>query len=119
MTSPYMSFAATRTPSPTPTPRPSAWPVLRAMLAVVVVVLGVLGALMAAFASVVVWSGCFISCTGANHRDGGLLALLAVVSLASGPAAVSGLYRSGRWMWVAAGTAVAGGLFMAFALTTA
>jgi hypothetical protein len=110
MTSPYVSFP------PAPGARPSAWPVLRAMLATVVVLLGVVGFAIAGLIALLTWSGCFIECTGTNHRGGFLLALLAVISLASGPAAVSGLYRSARWMWGAAWAAGIGALLMTLVL---
>jgi hypothetical protein len=110
MTSPYVSFPSA------PGSRPSAWPVLRAMLATVVVLLGVVGFVIAGLIALLTWSGCFIECTGTNHRGGFLLGLLAVTSLASGPAAVSGLYRSARWMWGAACTAAIGGVLIALVL---
>jgi hypothetical protein len=112
MTSPYVSF-----PSPAPTvTRPSAWPVLRAILAVVLILIGTVGFVVAGYVAVIVWTGCFIECEGGNHRDGGLLALLAVALLATGPALVALLYRSRAWLWVTASAAAAGTALLIFAI---
>jgi hypothetical protein len=101
MTSPYVTSPYVAAPA-------RSHPVLRALLAVSAVVLGVVGFLIAGAIGLITWTGCFIGCTGENHAGGAALALLAVVSLASGPAAVSGLYRSAAWMRAAAATAAAG-----------
>ncbi len=108
MTSPYVTL---------PT-RGTGRRALLACVAVVVLLLGVGGALLAAFAALVTWSGCFISCTGENHVGGMLIAAVGVLSLASGPVAVSGLYRSAAWMWCAFAAALAGGV-LAFLMLVA
>ena len=102
MTSPYITFAQ---PQPEQAPRRSAWPVLRAILAVFVVLAGILGFLVSGFIALIVWSGCFIECTGGDRPEGGLLALLAVALLFAGPGIVAALYRSRVWLWVAVSAA--------------
>ena len=91
MTSPYVLA---------PAPKREWW---RMALSVLVVVAGIAGAGIAGIIAAITWTGCFIACTGENHLGGALLGLLAALSLASGPAAVSGLYRSGAWMRAAVG----------------
>jgi hypothetical protein len=104
MTSPYVTF-----PRPAqPAPRPSAWPVLRALLAAVLVLAGLVGFVVAGFVALVTWTGCFIECTGGNHRAGGALALLAIVLVAGGPAINAAMYRSRVWLWVAVSAAALG-----------
>jgi hypothetical protein len=111
MTSPYVTFASPHPPAPR-----SAWPVVRAVLAVLALVGCVPLALLAAFVSAVTWSGCFISCSGTNHPAGAALALLAAALLATGPLLTAALYRSRAWLWVAGYTALGGVLLMALAL---
>jgi hypothetical protein len=77
--------------------RPAIW---RIVLTVVVAVFGPLSAAVAGFAAIITWSGCFLSCTGANHGGGFLLGLLALGLLASGPVLAWVLLRS--IVWVAA-----------------
>ena len=103
MTSPYVTV--TQPPRPA---APSAWPVVRAILAVLVLLIGLVLYVMIGFAAVVTWSGCFIECTGTDHRGGAELAMLAVAVLAAAPAIVAALYRSRGWLW-AAGFVAAGG----------
>jgi len=91
MTSPYL----TQTAVPAAAPSRS---VGRALLAGAVIAAGICGAVIAGIIALITWSGCFIGCTGTNHAGGAALAILAAASLASGPLAVSGLYRSARWM---------------------
>ena len=114
MTSPYVTTPAPHAPAPAP--RRGWW---RVALSVLVVVAGVAGAGIAGIIALITWTGCFIGCTGENHTGGALLGLLAAVSLASGPAAVSGLYRSGRWMWAAAAVLVLGIAVMLIGFATA
>jgi hypothetical protein len=90
--------------------------VLRAILSVFLVLAGVLGFVVAGFAALVTWTGCFIECTGENHRDGGLLGVLAVVLLAAGPALVALLYRSRAWCWVALTAAAVGTVLLTLAV---
>ena len=101
MTSPYVTPYAP--PHATP-PAPRSHPVLRALLAVTAVVAGIVGAGMCALIGAITWTGCFIGCSNPNRAGGAALFALAAVSLASGPAAVSGLYRSAGWMRAAAVT---------------
>src|SRR3954452_20824204 len=104
MTSPYVTF-----PQPAqPAKRPSAWPVLKAILAVLVILIGTVGFVVAGFVALIVWSGCFIECEGGNPLDGGALALLAIFLLAGGPAINAAMYRSRVWLWVAALAAAVG-----------
>jgi hypothetical protein len=103
MTSPYVAF-----PQPAKPTARSAWPVLRAVLAVFLVLAGVAGYVVAGFVSLVVWTGCFIECEGGNPLDGGALALLAIVLLAGGPVINAAMYRSRVWLWVAALAAAIG-----------
>ena len=77
------------------TTRPAAW---RGLLAGLVCAAGLVGFVVAGWIALIVWTGCFIGCTGTDHDGGALIGLLAAGSLASGPAAVSGLYRSAAWM---------------------
>ena len=122
MTSPYVTFAQPQPqtqPPKAPAVRRGAWPVVRAFLAVGAVLGALFAAAVAAFASAVTWTGCFIGCTGEDHTNGALLAALAVALLASGPAAVAGLYRSRAWWWVTGLTALAGAVFMTLALGSA
>ena len=115
MTSPYVTGpASVSPPAPAPiAPRREWW---RAALSVLVCLAGVVGAVIAGFIALITWSGCFIGCTGENHVGGALLGLLAAVSLASGPAAVSGLYRSAAWMRVAVGTLAVAGVWILLVL---
>jgi hypothetical protein len=116
MTSPYVtSPAVTATPKPGPSVE---WRVVRALLSTAALVVATICALIAAFASAITWSGCFIECTGGNHRDGGLLALLAVGLLASGPAAVAALYRSRVWVMIAEATTAVGAVLLMLVLSS-
>ena len=104
MTSPYVTPSAVPAGTVVPVVRPPArrewW---RIALSVLVVVAGVAGAGIAWIIAAIIWTGCFMGCTGENHLGGALIGVVAAVSLASGPAAVSGLYRSARWMRAAVG----------------
>jgi hypothetical protein len=90
MTSPYVA-------SPTPQHQ-EAW-------RIVLVVLACLGAppaaAVAGFVAAIVWSGCFIECTGSSgdHLAGGALFLLTLALLLLGPALAWLLLR--RWSAVA------------------
>src|SRR3954451_7969975 len=101
MTSPYVTFPQ----QPEPARHTSAWPVARAVLAILSILGCVPVALLAAFWAAVTWSGCFISCETPNRVGGLVGAVIAVIALASGPVAIAGLYRSRTWLWIAAGTA--------------
>jgi hypothetical protein len=114
MTSPYMTFPH----PPASAARPSAWPVLRVILSVAAVLAGGFGFVVAGFIAIVTWTGCFIECTGTNHRAGAALALLAIVLLAGGPALVAALYRSRTWLWVSAFAAAGGAVLMALGLAS-
>jgi len=116
MTSPYLTPTAVPAISAAAAPRRS---VGRALFAGVVIALGVAGAVIAAFIAAITWTGCFLACTGENHLGGALIGLIAAVSLASGPAAVSGLYRSARWMRAAAWVLATGAALMLIGLATA
>ncbi len=85
-------------PSPVASHRPAIW---RIVLTVVVAVVAPPAAAVLGFVAVVTWSGCFISCTGADHTGGFLLGLLALSLLAAGPVLAWVLLRSGRWVAVA------------------
>jgi len=98
MTSPYVTFPG----------RSTAQRVLLGTAAASVLLLAGFGAALAAFVAKILWTGCFIECSQPNHLGGALLAALAVASLTSGPAAVSGIYRSAAWMWAAFGTGLVG-----------
>jgi hypothetical protein len=116
MTSPYVTSPSVYA---TPKPGPSvAWRVVRALLSTAALVVATISALIAAFASAITWSGCFIECTGGNHRDGGLLALLAVGLLASGPATVAALYRSRVWVMIAEATTAVGAVLLMLVLSS-
>jgi hypothetical protein len=112
MTSPYVTF------SQPPAPRSSAWPVLRAILSVLVVLAGIAGFVIAGFIAVIVWTGCFLSCTGENHPGGAALGLLAVVFLAAGPGLVALMYRSRAWLNVAYAAAAIGSVLLTLALSS-
>lgn len=74
-----------RRPAPAPAPvalSRVAWP---AVVSVLATVAGVGGAMVAAFATAVTWSGCFLSCRPANHLLGAALGVLTVLLLAAGP----------------------------------
>ena len=114
MTSPYVTFPQQQT-SPV---HGSAWRVVRVIFAVFALLAGLLGFVMAGFAGIVTWTGCFIECTGGNHRDGGLLMLLAVVLLGAGPAVVAGLYRSRGWLCTAIVAAGLGAVLLALGMST-
>ena len=122
MTSPYVTFAQPQPPQPPSQQLPasrSAWPIVRAFLAVGAILGALFAAAIAAFASAVTWTGCFIGCTGEDHTTGALLAALAVALLSSGPLAVAGLYRSRVWLWITGFAAVAGAVFMTLVLGSA
>jgi hypothetical protein len=110
MTSPYVTF-----PQP-PAPRSSAWPVVRAFLSVGAVLAGIAGFVVAGFIAIIVWSGCFLSCTGENHPGGAALGLLAVAFLAAGPGLVALMYRSRVWLYVAYAAAATGAVLLTLAL---
>jgi len=88
MTSPYVT-------SPN---RTEPW---RVVLVALACVLAPPPAVVAAFAAAIVWSGCFIECTGdsGDHLTGGALGLLAVALLLLGPGLAWLLLR--RWTAVA------------------
>lgn len=111
MTSPYVTFS----PPPVP-PRPSSWPVFKAMLAVLVLIGSGFLALVAGFAAIIVWSGCFIECTGGDHLRGAALALLAVTLLTAGPLLGYVMYRHRAWLAAAGFAATGGGMLLVAAL---
>ena len=104
MTSPYMTAPRTD----------RQW--WRPALAVLVVLAGVAGAGIAGIIAIITWTGCFIGCSGENHLGGALIGLVAALSLASGPAAVSGLYRSAPWMRAAVAVLAVGTFAMLLVL---
>ena len=84
-----------------PPPAPAAVsvrPVWRTVVTVFAAVFGPPAALVSAFLALVTWAGCFLDCHDqrGDHLTGGLLALLAVGLLVSGPACALTLMRSGR-----------------------
>ncbi len=87
----------TRTYAPATTPTAQPW--WKAVVVVLAVVLGLPAAVVAGFAALVVWSGCFISCGEPDPVSGFGLGVLAAVLLALGPALAWLLYR--RWAAVA------------------
>jgi len=92
-------------------PYPPAFPtVWRIALTVVVAVVGPPTAAVLGFVAAVTWSGCFISCTGANHGGGFLLGLLALCLLAAGPVLAGVLLRSCGWVAATIGLPVLVGL---------
>jgi low affinity Fe/Cu permease len=70
MTSPYV-----RT-------RPATW---RLLLVALTSVAGAPAGVVGAWIAAVVWSGCFIECSGGDHLQGGALWLLAIALLLAGP----------------------------------
>ena len=90
--------------------RPAPW---RTVLVVLVAGVGAPGAAVAAFAAAVVWSGCFIGCSGGgDHLAGGLLGLLALGLLAAGPGVGWWLRRWTGVLW-GTGTVLVSGLLCA------
>jgi hypothetical protein len=90
--------------------------VLRAFLSVGAVLAGIAGFVVAGFIAIIVWTGCFLSCTGEDHVGGAALGLLAVASLAAGPGLVALMYRSRAWLYVAYVAAATGALLLALAM---
>ena len=76
--------------TPGPRRRPAVAPVTlsgvawRAVVAVFATVVGVCGAMVAAFATMVTWSGCLLSCRPGNPPLGAALGVLTVLLLAVG-----------------------------------
>jgi hypothetical protein len=79
---------------PVPAPRP----VWRAVVTVLASVVGPPAGAVAGFLSAITWSGCFLSCHEPDHVRGGLLGLLALALLLSGPVLAAALMRSARWV---------------------
>ena len=100
MTSPYVT-----TPRQAAA-RPTTW---RVVLVVLACLAGPPAAVVAAFAAVIVWTGCFLSCDagGGDHLAGGALGLLAGALLVLGPVLAWLLVRSGRAVVAAIGGVVA------------
>lgn len=86
-------------------------PATNALLTALALVAAVVGAAIAAFAAHVSRTGCFIGCGEPDRGAAVVWAAAAVLSLASGPAAVSGIFRSRAWMVAAGWTAAAGCAF--------
>jgi hypothetical protein len=90
--------------------------VLRAFLSVGAVLAGIAGFVVAGFIAIIVWTGCFLSCTGEDHAGGAALGLLAVASLGAGPGLVALMYRSRAWLYAAYVAAATGALLLALAM---
>ncbi|MFN2539015.1 MAG: hypothetical protein ABR549_12840 [Mycobacteriales bacterium] len=72
------------------------------VLTVLASVVGPPAAAVAAFVAAIVWSDCFIECSGdPDHLGGGLLFALAAVLLLAGPALAATLVRRGSWVLAA------------------
>jgi hypothetical protein len=78
----------------------TARPVWKVIATVLVAVVAPPAALVAAFVSWITWSGCFMTCDGEqpNPLLGGLLGVLALGLLASGPLLAWVLLRSRAWV---------------------
>ncbi len=64
-------------------PAPGTW---RTIVVALATLGGPLAALVAGFVALITWSGCFLGCSSApDHTGGGLLGVLAVLLLVSGP----------------------------------
>jgi low affinity Fe/Cu permease len=69
------------------------------VLTVLASVFGPPAAAVAAFVGIIVWSDCFIGCSGSpDHLRGGLLFVLAGVLLLAGPVLAATLVRKGTWI---------------------
>lgn len=91
-----------RRPAPAPVALSTvAW---RAVVSVLATVAGVGGAMVAAFATAVTWSGCFLSCRPGNHPLGAALGILTVLLLAAGPWCAARLFGLRGWWPVVGGT---------------
>ncbi len=96
--------------TPGPRRRPAVAPVTlsgvawRAVVAVFATVVGVCGAMVAAFATMVTWSGCFLSCRPGNPPLGAALGVLTVLLLAAGPWCIARLFGLRGWWPVVGGT---------------
>ena len=105
----YSYFATTieaprRRPAPAPAPVALSTVAWRAVVSVLAIVAGVGGAMVAAFATAVTWSGCFLSCRPGNHPLGAALGVLTVLLLAVGPWCTARLFGLRGWRPVVGGT---------------
>jgi hypothetical protein len=96
------------TPSYAP-PAPSSSPT--ALIAKVLAAVGAVGltgyaAFLLAFRALITYTGCFFDCFEPDRAAGLALATLAAATLACGPLAVAGLFRSRAWLGAAAGVFV-------------
>ena len=72
------------------------------VLTVLASVFGPPAAAASAFFGLIVWSDCFIGCSGhPDHVQGGLLLALALVLLLAGPVLAATLVRKGSWVLAA------------------
>ena len=91
-----------RRPAPAPVALSRvAW---RAVVSVLATVVGVGGAMVAAVATAVTWSGCFLSCRPGNHPLGAALGVVTVLLLAAGPLCTARLFGLSGWRPVVGGT---------------
>ena len=105
----YGDFATTleaprRRPAPAPAPVALSRVAWRAVVSVLATVAGVVGAMVAAFATAITWSGCFLSCRPGNHPLGAALGILTVLLLAGGPWCTARLFGLRGWWPVVGGT---------------
>ena len=96
--------APRRRPAPAPAPVALSRVAGRAVVSVLATVAGVGGAMVAAFATAITWSGCFLSCRPGNHPLGAALGILTVLLLASGPWCAARLFGLRGWRPVVGGT---------------
>ena len=81
-------------------------PTWRKAVPLVVAAVGTPAAGVTALFAAIVYSGCFLSCTGGDHTSGALLWLLAGAFLLAGPVSAALLTRSWRWPLAAVGSGV-------------
>ena len=98
------NVSRTRPPAPLPPAVTLSGVAWRAVVSVLVTVVGVGGAIVVAFATMVVWSGCFLSCQPGNHPLGAVLGVLTVLLLAAGPWCAARLFGLRGWWPVVGGT---------------
>ena len=96
--------APRRRPAPAPAPVALSRVAWRAVVSVLATVAGVVGAMVAAFATAITWSGCFLSCRPGNHPLGAALGILTVLLLAGGPWCTARLFGLRGWWPVVGGT---------------
>ena len=100
-----------------PQPPSSTRETLGKVLTVLASVFGPPAAVVVGFIAAIVWTDCFIECSGnPDHVGGGLLFALAAVLLLAAPALAATLVRKRRWVLVACAVPVVEGLLLAVLL---